>query len=142
MNLRKKIAISVDCIRLYGLRRYVAGSEFSRRARWFRAWRYATGRLTEDDTYHLRQEIRDIDGYYPIAELSRESVLKQARERWGDNPNLVHLTLGACERVYDKWSGSGYEAEAAEEWAMKLIQEYAKDCGVELVDADSDEVVT
>ena len=98
------------------------------------AWRYATGRMSEDDADGLRYECQHLSGFYPLSVFTREAVLRECRERWGDAPELPGLVEAACRRVAGKWSGDGEDGGAAESWAMELVAEYAAADGVVLTD--------
>lgn len=100
-----------------------------------RAVRYATNRVTEDDAQQIIYECQPASGWFPLETLSVESVLTAAEERWGDNPALLPLAEQACRRVWNKWCTDGYGADAAETWALDLIEEYAEHDGVTLVDS-------
>jgi hypothetical protein len=100
-----------------------------------RAWRYATRSMTDEDAAAIRYDCQREGGFYPLAAFTRERVLEQCQDRWGDFPMLASLVEIACQRVLDKWSGDGHDADAAESWAMELIEEAAKREGFDLVDS-------
>lgn len=106
----------------------------SRINRWRLAWRYATGNLTEDDAYTLSWESHDITGCYPLEWVSVEGVLESALCNWEDHPRLREYAEQAARRVYSKWDSSGHVTDAAHDWAVDLIREYAADDGVELTE--------
>jgi hypothetical protein len=39
----------------------------------------------------------------------------------------------ACDRVASKWSSDGHAADAAEDWALDLVAEFAQARGIDLV---------
>lgn len=113
----------------------------SKLKRYGMAYRYATGKLTEDDGFDLIWDAQRITGCYCLESFSRESVMESAADRWGDIPELAALVDQACDRVYSKWSSNGHEADAACDWAMDLVAEYAAAEGITLKDSWSPETV-
>lgn len=111
--------------------RWVVGSKARRVAR---AWRYAIGRSTLTDAYDIDIDCREVTGLYPLVSMSVDNVLELAEDRWGDFPELKAYAESAVRRVYDRWSSPGHELEGAEGWAMDLIEEWAKEDGLELED--------
>lgn len=103
--------------------------------RFRRAWHYAMNTLTEDDASTMRYECTLIEGLYPLECFTRDGVMEACRDRFGDDPALVPLVEAACCRVHSKWSGSGDAAGTAEDWAMDLIQEYARQDRIALTDS-------
>jgi hypothetical protein len=103
-----------------------------------RAWRYATRTMTQEDADRIRYECQQAGGFYPLAAFTRETVLELCRDRWGDFPMLQSLVENACQRVSDKWSSHGHDADAAEEWAIGLVAEYAAQQGFELVEREDE----
>jgi len=107
-------------------------------ARWRRAWRYAAGTWTENDADMIAFEAHDRAGYWPLETIDVEGLEGIAQATWGDVPELSALAHSAAATVARKWdSGGGHQRHAAEEWAMELIAEYAKEDGVELIEADA-----
>lgn len=104
-------------------------------ARLARGLRYGFGRMTQDDAEWLLCDAKHVAGLYPLEWLAVDTVLEQARDRWGEHPALTEMASRACSRVYDKWSCDGHNASAAEDWAMDLIADYARDRGIKLVDS-------
>jgi hypothetical protein len=99
------------------------------------AYHYATNKLTEDDAYDLSRACMRVHGVYPLVEFCVEDTLNRAREKYGDVPELEELVRDACGRVWNKWSGDyGDTSGAAEDWAMDLVRDYARDRGITLVD--------
>ena len=97
-----------------------------------RAWRYATGRMTRDDAQWIAYECDVAAESYPLVSIDVEGVIDLALDKWQDDPALADLARQAVRRVWNKWSGGGEEYSAAVDWAMDLIEEYAKADGVEL----------
>lgn len=100
-----------------------------------RALRYLTGRLTADEAQTIIVECQDVAGWYALELLCVDDVLNQARERWGEDPVLAELVADACSRVNAKWTGTGESVGAAEDWAFQLVQSYAAERGIDLVDS-------
>lgn len=98
-------------------------------------WRYAWETMTENDAHDLVYDCTIFSGRYSLEELDRQSVLEQCRERFGDHPELAQVVTDACERTWSKWDSSGDLTGAAEDWAMRLVQEYAADRGITLKDS-------
>jgi len=111
--------------------RWVLGAKTRRVAR---AWRYALGRTTLTDAYDIGIDCRDVTGDYPLVSLDVDDVLQSAKDRWGDVPELKAYAESAVRRVYGRWSSPGHELDGAKSWAMDLIEEWAKDDGLDLED--------
>lgn len=99
-----------------------------------RAWRYATGHMTKDDAWSISYECDASTGCYGLEYIDVEGVMECAVDKWEANPRLEEYAENAVHRVWNKWSSSGDATNAAQEWAMDLIEEYAKADGVELVE--------
>lgn len=97
-------------------------------------WRYTWGTMTEHDANSMAYDCTILTGRYSLEELSRDSVLEQCRDRFGDIADLPELVANACERVWSKWDSSGDLTSAAEDWAMDKVLEYAAARGITLVD--------
>lgn len=97
-------------------------------------WLYANGTLTPDEAMQMIWECQDIAGSYALATIDVATILDNAVEQWANDPEeLRPLAERACQRVYSKWAGSA--DEAAHDWASSLIEEYAAEDGIELVEA-------
>lgn len=105
-----------------------------------RAYAYGIGTLTEDEAGTVLHDCYPVAGYWPLETLSVENVLTTALVHWKDHPALESLAFAACDRVQQKWSSTGNAADAAEDWALDLIGEYAEQDGVELLHLDDDEL--
>jgi hypothetical protein len=103
------------------------------------AWRYATGRTTTQDAWTLTHEMEDITGYYALEGIDRDTFVDSLRERFGDVPELHELATDACARVAGKWNSTGDISYAAEGWASDLVQRYAIERDITLVDSWAEE---
>ena len=82
-------------------------------------------------------------GWYPLESLSVDSCLQTALDvYWQDHPELESLVQSACDRVASKWYSAGHAADAAEDWALDLIGEFAQARGIELVPLDDNPVAS
>ena len=117
-----------------GYRYRLARWELRTRVRRLRnAAAYASGRLSEDQASQIIHDCQSVAGWWPLATFSTDGVLEQALDLYEDHPALPHLVREACEHVARKWAGdSGEIAGAAEDWALDLIERYARDDGVDL----------
>ena len=106
-----------------------------KRRRWNLAYRYARGTLTEADAIGMLWEIEDASGHFALESISRDSMLEDARARFGDRPELAGWVADAVSHVARKWDSDGHLTGAAEDWAYDKIEEYAEQDGVELDDA-------
>ena len=111
-------------------RRYRLSFRF---AQWWRAWRYATDRLSSDDAQRLMLDCRYPAGWHPLLVLTVEDTLEQAREDLADHPDLPRLIADGCARVGDKWDSYNDELWEARRWAIDLAKGYAADEGITLV---------
>jgi len=107
--------------------------------RWARAWRYGTGRLTEQDGHDMIYEIQQLVGWWPLETFDVEGVLEDALEIWKPHPELEALCRDAAASVANKWSGSGEAAHAARDWATDLVADYAKANGIVLERVDDEQ---
>jgi hypothetical protein len=72
-------------------------------------------------------------GRYPLETLSVDSCLRTTLDvYWQYHPELGSLVQSACVRVASKWEGTGHARDAAEDWALDLIREYAEARGITL----------
>jgi hypothetical protein len=98
---------------------------------------YATGKLTPADAASIMYDCQIIAGQYPIESLTVEAVIDDAGYRWSNSAEEIELLAErACARVYDKWDSGGHERSAAQDWACDLIEEYAVQEGVVLVEGE------
>lgn len=78
-------------------------------------------------------------GWYPLEALSIDSCLQTARDvYWNDHPELESLVQSACASVASKWESTGHAADAAEDWALDLIPEFAAARGITLTRLEDD----
>lgn len=108
--------------------------------RYGRAWRYLRHGMTADDAHHFIYEAEHAGGSYSLASFTVEMVMEAATERWGDVPGMVQWASDAASRVSGKWTDdySGL-ADAAVDWAMTIIPDYAAADGITLVESDDAE---
>ena len=104
-------------------------------ARYARAVRYATGRMSIDDAWSVWRDAQNVTGFRCLEGISESSVADAAYDRFGDNPELTPIIAQACARVADKWNCSGDTQNAAEDWALDLIAAYAAADGLTLTDS-------
>jgi hypothetical protein len=107
-------------------------------------YRLANGQLDQDDANAVIHECLAIAGWWPLAILDLGSVTEVAGFRWQNSADeIAPLALQACQRVSNKWFGDADAVTcAAEDWALDLIEEYAVDAGLELIEGERDEVQT
>ncbi len=100
-------------------------------------WRYAIGRSKPEDGYDLLHAAESLTGIYGLEILSTYSLADDLAERYGEKHReaLTELAERACSRVASKWDSSGEVRSAAEDWAGDLVEQYAKEAGLELTDA-------
>ncbi len=106
----------------------------SRLQRYGRAWRYARQRLTQDDAEIMLGDAERASGIFGLESMSRDSILEAARARWGDVSELSDFADDAFDRIMQKWNSEGHLTDAAESWAIDLIEEFAAEAGVDLVE--------
>lgn len=105
-----------------------------------RVVRYFLHRTTKEDANQFLYEMQDIAGIYALETFDVEGLMEEALERWEPHPDLLELAEDAASRVAHKWAGDdGHLANAAEDWALDLIQQYAADRGIELSEVDGAE---
>ena len=98
------------------------------------AWRYAVGRLSQDDAQYLMLECRTRAGWYPLLILSVDETLAQARENYTYHPALAQLIDSrACARVGQKWEDYGEAIHEARRWAIEVAADYARQLNIALV---------
>ena len=120
------------------LRRKVGLVRWRVRQHWERvciAARYAAGCSTEPDGWVLFHDGERLTGFYCLEGFSEGDVLSQIQDRFGEFAEAPALCRAATRRVSDKWNSSGDTANAAQDWAADLVEEYAKQDGVALVDS-------
>lgn len=100
--------------------------------RCLRAWRYATNHLSEDDAGWIIADVQPLSGYAVLETIDAASVLEWAEELYGPHPKLAEWVRDAIQRVGQKWQSSGDAQNAASDWAIDLVRDYAAQEGVEL----------
>jgi hypothetical protein len=100
---------------------------------------YARNRLGMTLANDIIYNCQAAAGWYPLETLSVDSCLRTARDvHWNDHPELESLVQSACARVASKWESTGHAADAAEDWALDLIPEYASARGITLTRLEDD----
>lgn len=95
---------------------------------------YANGQLTATDAFTMIGELQDVACSYALLSIDIGTVMEWAVERWAnDEDELRPLAERACQRVYNKWEGGG--TDGAAEWALDMVEEYAAEEGIALVEA-------
>jgi hypothetical protein len=107
--------------------------------RYRRGWRYATDTWTAADAGWIGYECQDVAGNWTLESLGLDGILNDARAKWRPHPDLERLAADAGSRVGSKWNSSGDTASAASDWALDLIEEYARDENIDLVERDGEE---
>ena len=94
---------------------------------------YARNRLDMTMANDIIFNCQAAAGWFPLEALSIDSCLQTARDvHWNDHPELESLVQSACATVASKWESTGHPADAAEDWALDLIPEYAAARGITL----------
>ena len=101
------------------------------------AFRYLFGRLTDEQAFLIIADCRQTAGWHPLLVLERGDVLNEARETFVDNPHLRRLTARACRQVEHNCVGRWKEHDRASAWAVRLVQDYAKEEGIILTRWDN-----
>jgi hypothetical protein len=102
---------------------------------------FANGGLTRDEALSMIVTCQQIAGNYGLETLSVEDVIQDAGYRWS-NPceDIEPFAHAACMQVYRKWDSDGHLRSAASDWALNLIEEWAREQGVTLVEGERDDV--
>jgi hypothetical protein len=101
--------------------------------RYRRALAYVLARLDADQANEIIYDCQAAAGWYPLETLSLDGCLETALDcSWQHHPELESLVQSACARVASKWESNGHAAEAAEDWVLDLIGEYAQARGIQL----------
>lgn len=106
----------------------------SRLSRWQEAYAYARGRMTPNQALSMLWECQHTAGTYCLVSLDSESVLEAARDRWNDHPALPGLCDSAASRVASKWEDHTEVRSSCEDWALDLVEDYARGEGVILTE--------
>ena len=94
------------------------------------AFDYLLGRLSDEQALLIIADCRKTAGWHPLLVLNRGDVLNEARETFVDNPHLRRLTARACLQVERNCVGHWNELVHARAWAIRLVQDYAKEEGI------------
>jgi hypothetical protein len=73
---------------------------------------------------------RPVAGWYSLTTLYVEYTLEMVLEEYQDHPALRTYVESACAYVAKKWEPNTEERGAAEDWAIRLVAEYARDDGI------------
>jgi hypothetical protein len=94
---------------------------------------YARNRMDTTQANDIIYNCQAAAGWYPLETFSVDGCLQTALDcYWEDNPELETLVQSACARVASKWSSDGHAADAAEDWALELIGDFAAARGIKL----------
>jgi hypothetical protein len=100
---------------------------------------YARNRMDMSIANDIIFDCQAAAGWYPLETLSVDSCLQTALDvYWQYHPELGSLVQSACARVASKWESTGHARDAAEDWALDLIPEYAEARGITLSSRDDD----
>lgn len=95
---------------------------------------YARNRIDPVQANAIIYDCQAAAGWFPLETFSVDSCLETALDcHWEPHPELENLVRSACDRVASKWSGNGFAADAAEDWALDLVAEFAQSRGIALV---------
>ena len=101
--------------------------------RYCEALAYARNRLTASQASDIIYNCEAAAGWYSLETFSVDRCLETALNcYWQDHPELKSLVQSACARVASKWSSEGHAADAAEDWALDLVGEFAAARGIAL----------
>jgi hypothetical protein len=107
--------------------------------RYREALAYARNRMTASQANGIIYSCQAAAGWYPLETFSVDRCLQTARDcHWQDHPVLESLVRSACARVADKWESTGHAADAAEDWALDLVGDYAAARGIHLTRHEDD----
>jgi hypothetical protein len=108
--------------------------------RWQRALAYAFDRMDADTARSIAYDCEMPAGWFPLVTLTTDDVLTDAQSVYQEHPALQNLCADAASYVAGKWNSPGHELEAAREWALEKVKEYAEEQDIELIDVDSEEM--
>ena len=95
---------------------------------------YALNRVDTDQANEIICDCQAAAGWYPLETFSVDNCLQTALDcYWEPHPELEGLVHSACARVASKWEANGHAADAAEDWALDLVGEFAQSRGTTLV---------
>ena len=119
--------------RQFDVLRWTSSHFRSKLKRFHRAWRYATGALSEDDAQTVMLDCRGPAGWHPLLILTVEDTLDQALQTYADHPALRDMIAAACSRVGHKWEEYGDAIHEARRWAIEVAEDYARQDNIVLV---------
>jgi len=103
--------------------------------RYCEALAYARNRITASQANDIIYNCQAAAGWYPLETVSVDRCLDTAIFcHWEDHPELEGLVQSACARVASKWSSEGHAEEAAVDWALDLVGEFAAARGITLTE--------
>jgi hypothetical protein len=95
---------------------------------------YARDRIDPGQANDIIYDCQAAAGWFPLEEFSVDSCLETALDcHWQPHPELENLVRSACADVASKWSSDGHAADAAQDWALDLVAEFAQARGIDLV---------
>jgi hypothetical protein len=100
---------------------------------------FANGKLSADDASDIIYECQPIAGYFVLETIDVDGLMAWARDRWVNADDARALAEAACERVAGKWSSTGDVSSAAQDWAMDLLEQYAREDGITLIEIDHED---
>ena len=107
--------------------------------RYRHALAYARHRMDSNQANAIIFDCQAAAGWYPLETLSVDGCLQTALDvYWQYHPELESLIQSACARVASKWESTGHARDAAADWALDLIPEYAEARGITLLHHDDD----
>jgi hypothetical protein len=100
---------------------------------------YARQRIDADQANDIIYDCQAAAGWYPLETFSADGCLQTALDcYWQPHPELESLVQSACDRVASKWSSNGHAADAAEDWALDLVADFAAARGIALLRHEDD----
>jgi hypothetical protein len=95
---------------------------------------YARNRIDPGQANEIIYDCQAAAGWFPLETFSVDRCLQTALDcHWEPHPELKSLVQSACDRVASKWSSDGHAADAAEDWALDLVGEFAETRGIALI---------
>ncbi len=95
---------------------------------------YARNRIDADQANDIIYDCQAVAGWYPLETFSVDDCLQTALDcHWQPHPELESLVQSACDRVAGKWSSDGHVADAAQDWALDLVADFAAARGIALL---------
>jgi hypothetical protein len=104
-----------------------------------RALSYACNRMDTETARRIAYDCEMPAGWFPLVTLTTDDVLTDAQSIYREHPALESLCADAASYVANKWNSPGHELEAAREWALEKVKEFAEQQQVELIELDGDE---